>query len=478
MLLPRAGLMVHLIFLHGQLQLVQEDLAQLVHQPPPLTTPAHLLAYEQRLRALTQRLHALSCAKAVQESVLAPGLRQAGHGLLRSSAQGFKNQGWRPVTLRFAQGPAVVVFVAYYSRHPSRSSKRAKGLYPALLLLGIHDHCAPALASAAGQLVALLGSFAEARRLLSWQGCLVSINTLRRVAYHYTTRVRLAQKAKQAAANQEGVQGRLVVLSCDGGRLRLRKDRKAKTKKGRQRYSTSWREPKLLMIYVVKQEQGVVKLDQSLAPVLDGTLKGPETLFALFRYYLEQLQVQQADRVLFVADGATWIWKRVGALLRSLRIDESKRYELVDFYHALQHLNSAADLSGAFVGEKAKQQWLKVQSKRLLAGQVATVLKDLEQLALEQPSKKLQTEVGYFVKHGQQCKRMEYGRMKELGLPLGSGAIESAMRRVVNLRLKGATIFWHKESAEAVLLLRCFAKTNRFQDLDRLAFTPCLAAAI
>jgi hypothetical protein len=476
MLLPRSDLEVNRIFLYGQIQLVQEDLAELIRQPPPLTTPAHFMAYEQRFRGLTQRLHALSCAKAVQENVLAPALRQAVHTLLHAYPKRFKNQGLRPVTLRFAEGPPVVVFAAYYSRGQPRSGKRSKGLYPALLLLGIHDRCSPALASEAGQLVALLGSFAEAQRLLKWRGCSMAINTLRRMAYHYTARVRLAQQANKAAC-QKGVEGRLVVLSCDGGRIRIRKDRKAKTKKGRKRYSTSWREPKLLVIYVVKQEKGVVKMDQSFAPVLDGTLKGPDALFALFRYYLEQLQVKQADRVLFVADGATWIWKRVGALLRSAQIDESKRHELVDFYHAMQHLSSAADLSGAFRGEKAKKRWLKVQSKRLLAGEVAAVIKDLEQLALEYPSKKLQTEVGYFVKHGQQHNRMEYARMKELGLPLGSGAIESAMRRVVNLRLKGATIFWHKDSAEAVLLLRCFAKTNRFQDLDRLAFTPCLAVA-
>ena len=65
---------------------------------------------------------------------------------------------------------------------------------------------------------------------------------------------------------------------------------------------------------------------------------------------------------------------------------------------------------------------------------------------------------------------MEYGRMKELGLPLGSGAMESAVRRVVNLRLKGAGIFWHKKSDEAMLLLRAFVKAGRTQDLANLAF--------
>lgn len=44
--------------------------------------------------------------------------------------------------------------------------------------------------------------------------------------------------------------------------------------------------------------------------------------------------------------------------------------------------------------------------------------------------------------------------------PLGSGAIESAMRRVVNLRLKGGGIFWHESNANALLLLRSYYKAG------------------
>jgi hypothetical protein len=321
-----------------------------------------------------------------------------------------------------------------------------------------------------------LGSFAEARRLLQPHGCTLCVNTMRRLAYRYCQRVRLAQKA-QKAASDENLHGRVVVLACDGGRIRIRKDRKAKTQKGRKRYSTSWREPKLLIIYVVTKKQDQVQMDTTFAPILDGTLKGPDAMFALLRYYLQQWQIQKAERVLFVADAAAWIWKRVGTLWAALQIPKDKRHELVDFYHAMEHLGSAADWSGQFGTTKAKKKWLREQSKRLLAGKVEQVIEQLEILAAKQPSKKLQTEVNYFVKHGREHKRMEYARMKELDLPLGSGAIESAMRRVVNLRLKGASLFWHKDSAEDVLLLRCFAKTGRFQNLDKLAFTPDFAVA-
>src|SRR5207302_6184806 len=67
--------------------------------------------------------------------------------------------------------------------------------------------------------------------------------------------------------------------------------------------------------------------------------------------------------------------------------------------------------------------------------------------------------------------RMDYARVAALKLPIGSGAIESAIRRVVNLRLKGPSIYWHETSAEAVLLLRSYYKAGRWNHLERQALT-------
>ena len=65
--------------------------------------------------------------------------------------------------------------------------------------------------------------------------------------------------------------------------------------------------------------------------------------------------------------------------------------------------------------------------------------------------------------------RFDYATMDALKLPKGSGAMESAIRRVVNLRIKGASIYWLEDSAEAILLLRSFYKCNRWNDLHRMA---------
>src|SRR5271170_8527701 len=50
-------------------------------------------------------------------------------------------------------------------------------------------------------------------------------------------------------------------------------------------------------------------------------------------------------------------------------------------------------------------------------------------------------------------------------LPLGSGAIESAIRRVINLRMKGNSIFWEEDNAEAMLQLRGLVLSRRWREV-------------
>src|SRR5260370_32220673 len=60
---------------------------------------------------------------------------------------------------------------------------------------------------------------------------------------------------------------------------------------------------------------------------------------------------------------------------------------------------------------------------------------------------------------------MDYARYRRRHLPLGSGAIESAIRRVINLRLKGNGICWEKENAEAMLVVRAHVLSNRWEEV-------------
>ncbi len=73
------------------------------------------------------------------------------------------------------------------------------------------------------------------------------------------------------------------------------------------------------------------------------------------------------------------------------------------------------------------------------------------------------TELSYQDRHGE-AGHLDYARFRRRGVPLGSGAIESAIRRVVNLRLKGNSLTWYQENAEGMLMLRCLVLSKRWDD--------------
>ena len=130
------------------------------------------------------------------------------------------------------------------------------------------------------------------------------------------------------------------MISTDGGRIRIRKNKRGpKTKKGRNRYCTDWREPKLLIIYVVNKKG---RMERKFCPFIDGTMKGPDAIFGLLRFYLSKLKLSKADQVLFVADGARWIWRWGPQLLKDLDVHLKRAYEMVDFYHAVEYLGKVA----------------------------------------------------------------------------------------------------------------------------------------
>ena len=88
-------------------------------------------------------------------------------------------------------------------------------------------------------------------------------------------------------------------------------------------------------------------------------------MFALLRTYVQRLGIAQADQVLFIADGAPWIWKRVPVLVQALGLAAAQVHELLDFYPAAQHLGQVAALRQDW-SAKARSRWCNQQRRLLL----------------------------------------------------------------------------------------------------------------
>lgn len=177
--------------------------------------------------------------------------------------------------------------------------------------------------------------------------------------------------------------------------------------------------------------------------------------------------LEKAKRVVLLGDGAEWIWKQVGGLLREAVC-------IVDWYHALQHVWACGRvLHGE--GAAATTAWVKEIEALLWDGQVRAILERLhgERTRIRAASKRaaLQSLITYVEN---QDDRLAYDRFRAAGLDIGSGRVEAACKHVVALRMKRCGMRWSKPGSQNVLSLRT-AWLNH--DWDRVWTAKPMAAA-
>lgn len=138
-----------------------------------------------------------------------------------------------------------------------------------------------------------------------------------------------------------------------------------------------------------------------------------------------------------------------------------KAPEILDFFHAAEHLSSAlADVFGDGTLE-ARERFAAYRWKLLEDPDgVEKVIGSLRQLVRQHPTKKkLAQELGYFRRNKA---RMTYFAWREQGLPIGSGVVEAACKTLVSQRLKLSGMRWSDEGAQAILRLRGWQQSDLF----------------
>lgn len=411
-------------------------------------------------------IYHLSLAESVK---LAASVRARGKMGLNYTREGFREV---PITL--IGGVQVRIKTLYKlarnrKKRPGRKRKRGKrgksqgqGFYPVLKLLGISEGVSPLVRCLVNQAATQAPSFEQAKQIVDWLGLGFSTGRIRLISEAFC-RVGLAVRDEQLARMAKGtlpagdaLKGKRVVISVDGGRMKIRRTyrRGRKRKSGWPGYETNWREPKLLTIYVLDEEgHKATSLDVPL--VSDGTLEGLDDFLKILRLYLHVLGIAQAEIVVLVGDGVPWIWNNIPSLLLELGCRPEQIVQVLDCPHAVGHIYQLAEaLFGAT--DKAKS-WAQKWAKKLKRGQPQALVTEIQRYLTDKVGHDLDAvrrEYEYFQKHYANG-RLDYARFKAQKLPLGSGAVESLIRQVVNLRLKSSGKNWLKENAEAFLHARC-----------------------
>ena len=208
---------------------------------------------------------------------------------------------------------------------------------------------------------------------------------------------------------------------------------------------------------------------REVPPIYDGTPGDADEVFGILIAELRLRGAARAKRIVVTGDGASWTPNRAQLLATALGVESERIVRVADFYHAVEHLTAIADLCTGWSVER-QQRWVRTMRRRLKKGKVDAVVRDARRLCRGANAAAIATQVAYFEERRD---LMRYERFREEGIPCGSGAMESAVRRVVNLRLKGPGIFWKEDCAEAMLHLRAYLKAGRWDELIARVIHDC-----
>ena len=403
----------------------------------------------------------------------------------QARGQPLRAQGVRGVEVRLLGGSRIRIMTRYEAPdHSARPGRRRQargasgsGCYPALDHFGFIERATPALASEVARQSAALASFREAAQGLAARGIDLDVKTVRRLSEFCGERaLRCRDALVEAFARGERwsggeCAGKRIAVVFDGGRTRTRlsgKRGRRRRKTGRRGFKTPWREPKVLAVYEFDEKGRKTTRD----PIYEGTFESWKDAFRIFTAQCARRGVGEARELVIAADGSDNIWDHVEDFVRNLGIDPGRVTKVVDYYHASEYVTELAGLCAKW-SAKRRRQWIARAIRHLKAGRIERVIEAGEELKIGRRSLAVEKVLAYFRKR---MELMRYSKLRARGLPIGTGVVESAIRRIVNLRLKGPGIFWEVANAERMLILRAYLKSNRWSELEHDIFSPTAAA--
>lgn len=223
-----------------------------------------------------------------------------------------------------------------------------------------------------------------------------------------------------------------------------------------------WKELKVGCVFEIevrptfdKDRKEWVDLGQAINNSYVAHLGGPERFGQLMWSEAQRRGWEQHFETQVIGDGAPWIWN-----LADQHFFDSR--QTVDWYHAIQHLHTAAQFYYPDNPSRA-QRWYHQAETSLFQGQAEKIAQSLRQRAQQHPhpAEGLETEAGYFENNK---RRMAYLECREDGYLIGSGMVESGAKQF-KARFTGPGMRWSRPGLERLIPVRSAILSHSFDTI-------------
>jgi hypothetical protein len=415
-----------------------------------------LAGFEQDLHDFTFEIYGIIMTSLLNKTASSASFKS--HLINLGLSLGLSNLKLRPVRLQIGTGQWIT-YKSYYAYEASNSYE-GNTRHLSQIYWGCLDRASPRYFSQVSMLSVVCPSFDLARQVLQEQGVEAKYNRIRDLS------VGVGQLGSDLGVKAqldvgEDLAGFRVIVQIDGGRSRMREANGKRSKKGYQKYDTPWREPKLIVIHTLDEKGNISQTIRK--PLYRAAIQNAAACMEDLVKTLKVLKVDQAKEVQFLADGATFIWRRIRGAFKKAGVLAKKITYTLDYYHAVEHLKELSELLPWTKEERLKQfeEW-KTWLWEGLANSIVRNFKKHIKAVGKEISQTMKTALDYFNRHHD---RMQYKRFKRRKLLCGSGLVESAIRRIINLRFKGSSAFWCIENLDKMFLLRCALLSRRWHNL-------------
>lgn len=335
------------------------------------------------------------------------------------------------------------------------SPAQAKGRCPLDSAWGFVDSYSPEVLRLGCRAAALAGSYeAASQDLLTYAGLSIDAKQLQRLVSQLApvmNRWRQAQQPPQPGPTC----GEVMCIGTDGTGAPMRR-RYLRGRKGKKGGRARTREVKVGTVFTHRkpaQPEERPERDYGsttyLAAIVSADDFGP-----LLRNEAIRRGMGSAQSVVFLGDGAVWVWKLA-------RLNFPGATCILDYYHACEHLSLLSALlyeEGTTVARRRYRLWKKWLLKDKISEVITQAKEDLPQKAATRKLAKVQ--IGYLERNRS---KMLYRTFRAAGYFIGSGVVEAGCKVVVGQRLKQSGMLWSRKGAEHLLAVRCALLSGWFE---------------